>query len=425
MSTSATRPRAALERSFVLRDRAQAAAGDPAARCRAVEVELEFGVEVSELQADLVGAHAANSLVRGLGEFGTKVEPEGSKYVWFGTDHVFDAFVRLQGDGGRAHTRATRAACPVHRRVSPRETWLGAGHEDMSEEETWRTASSCSRAISAAAAVLEPLGLARLPEGDEQGLARRTRRAPRCGPHRALLDRVGHQARDGGLDCARERAGAAGLGRRGGTARLRAGAWAGGADAGGRRERRLLPASRELYASRADPVRVQPPDPQRQDHAREPGDPRPTVHARSTPGSAVPRSRRRRSLLRAPRRPVRERFGLVPSGLVAVSAEGRVTPAADDRRVARPSGQVLLRSAMPAGARNGHVRSGSTCRSRRAGRSSRRADPMARSVPSQASRTRRRSAAVRRGGATGRPQRRRARAGHGARISARELPLAA
>jgi len=63
-------------------------------RCRELGADLRFGVEVDALpEADLVvGADGANSLVRRHGEFGTRVEPEGSKYVWFGTDLVFDAF---------------------------------------------------------------------------------------------------------------------------------------------------------------------------------------------------------------------------------------------------------------------------------------------------------------------------------------------
>ena len=110
-------------------------------RCRAVGVELEFGLEVSELpEADLVvGADGANSLVRGLGEFGTKVEPEGSKYVWFGTDHVFDAFTFVFKE--TEHGVYNVHAYPYDEGMStfivecPLETWLGAGHEDMSEEE--------------------------------------------------------------------------------------------------------------------------------------------------------------------------------------------------------------------------------------------------------------------------------------------------
>ena len=110
-------------------------------RARALGVDLEFGVEVAELPAaDLVvGADGANSLVRRLGDFGTRVEPEGSKYVWFGTDHVFDAFtfVFKETEYGVYNVHAY----PYDEHMStfivecPLETWLGARHRDMSEEE--------------------------------------------------------------------------------------------------------------------------------------------------------------------------------------------------------------------------------------------------------------------------------------------------
>jgi anthraniloyl-CoA monooxygenase len=110
-------------------------------RARGLGVELEFGVEIEELPAaDLVvGADGANSLVRRLGDFGTRVEPEGSKYVWFGTDHVFDAFTFVFKE--TEHGLYNVHAYPYDERMStfivecPLETWLGARHEDMSEEE--------------------------------------------------------------------------------------------------------------------------------------------------------------------------------------------------------------------------------------------------------------------------------------------------
>jgi anthraniloyl-CoA monooxygenase len=110
-------------------------------RCRAAGVDLEFGVEASELpEADLVvGADGANSVVRGLGEFGTRVEPEGSKYVWFGTDHVFGAFTFVFRE--TEHGIYNVHAYPYDEGMStfivecPLETWLGAGHQDMSEED--------------------------------------------------------------------------------------------------------------------------------------------------------------------------------------------------------------------------------------------------------------------------------------------------
>jgi anthraniloyl-CoA monooxygenase len=111
-------------------------------RARNLGVELEFGVEVEELpNADLVvGADGASSLVRRLGEFGTKVEPEGSKYVWFGTDLVFDAFTFIFKE--TEHGLFNVHAYPYDERMStfivecPLETWLGARPPDRSEEDT-------------------------------------------------------------------------------------------------------------------------------------------------------------------------------------------------------------------------------------------------------------------------------------------------
>jgi anthraniloyl-CoA monooxygenase len=110
-------------------------------RARLLGVKLEFGLEVSELpEADLVvGADGANSLVRRLGEFGTKVEPEGSKYVWFGTDHVFDAFTFIFRETEHGLYNVHAYPYDEHRSTfiveCPLETWLGARHQDMSEED--------------------------------------------------------------------------------------------------------------------------------------------------------------------------------------------------------------------------------------------------------------------------------------------------
>src|SRR5215207_819170 len=111
-------------------------------RCRALGVEIEFGVEVEGLpQADLVvGGDGANSRVRQLGEFGTVAEPEGSKYVWFGTDLVFDAFTFIFKE--TEHGLYNVHAYPYDEGMStfivecPRETWLGARPPDRSEEDT-------------------------------------------------------------------------------------------------------------------------------------------------------------------------------------------------------------------------------------------------------------------------------------------------
>jgi anthraniloyl-CoA monooxygenase len=111
-------------------------------RARGLGVELEFGVEVEELpEADLVvGADGANSLVRRLGNFGTNVEPEGSKYVWFGTDLVFDAFTFVFKE--TEHGLFNVHAYPYDERMStfivecPEAVWRAAGLDEMEEQES-------------------------------------------------------------------------------------------------------------------------------------------------------------------------------------------------------------------------------------------------------------------------------------------------
>jgi anthraniloyl-CoA monooxygenase len=111
-------------------------------RARGLGVELEFGVEVEELpEADLVvGADGANSLVRRLGNFATKVEPEGSKYVWFGTDLVFDAFTFVFKE--TEHGLFNVHAYPYDERMStfivecPEAVWRAAGLDEMDEQES-------------------------------------------------------------------------------------------------------------------------------------------------------------------------------------------------------------------------------------------------------------------------------------------------
>jgi len=111
-------------------------------RARDLGAELEFGVEVEELpDADLVvGADGANSLVRRLRDFGTKVRTEGSKYVWFGTDHVFDAFTFAFRE--TEHGLFNAHAYPYDERRStfivecPEAVWRSAGLDEMDENES-------------------------------------------------------------------------------------------------------------------------------------------------------------------------------------------------------------------------------------------------------------------------------------------------
>jgi anthraniloyl-CoA monooxygenase len=111
-------------------------------RCYGLGAELCFGVEVDSLpEADLiVAADGANSFVRRQRDFGTVVEPEGSKYVWFGTDHVFDAFtfVFRETEYGLFNVHAY----PYDEHMStfivecPEPVWTRAGLDSMDEDES-------------------------------------------------------------------------------------------------------------------------------------------------------------------------------------------------------------------------------------------------------------------------------------------------
>jgi anthraniloyl-CoA monooxygenase len=114
-------------------------------RCREIGAILEFGreVESAPVGADLVvGADGVNSVVRSAHEhdFGTRVEPEGCKYVWFGTDFVFDAFtfVFRETEHGLFHVHAY----PFDEHTStfivecPEATWRRAGLDELDEGES-------------------------------------------------------------------------------------------------------------------------------------------------------------------------------------------------------------------------------------------------------------------------------------------------
>ena len=112
-------------------------------RCAELGVVLEFGSEVDEIPAaaDLVvGADGVNSTVRRAHDFGTKVEPEGCKYVWFGTDLVFDAFTfvfretefglfQVHAYPYDEHTSTFIVECPT-------PTWRRAGLDALDEDES-------------------------------------------------------------------------------------------------------------------------------------------------------------------------------------------------------------------------------------------------------------------------------------------------
>jgi anthraniloyl-CoA monooxygenase len=111
-------------------------------RCHELGADLRFEVEVESLPgADLViAADGANSFVRRQRDFGTRVEPEGSKYVWFGTDLVFDAFTFIFRE--TEHGLFNVHAYPYDEHMSTfivecaEPVWRRAGLDAMDEDES-------------------------------------------------------------------------------------------------------------------------------------------------------------------------------------------------------------------------------------------------------------------------------------------------
>ena len=114
-------------------------------RCFALGVDLTFGIEIDEAPpaADLVvAADGANSALRRSleRELGTSVAPEGGKYAWFGTDLVFDAFTFIFRD--TEHGLFQVHAYPFDERTStfivecPEPVWRRAGLVELDEGES-------------------------------------------------------------------------------------------------------------------------------------------------------------------------------------------------------------------------------------------------------------------------------------------------
>jgi anthraniloyl-CoA monooxygenase len=114
-------------------------------RCLSLGADLVFGREAHDVPGDadlVVGADGVNSVVRQRNErhLGTKVEPEGCKYVWFGTDLVFDAFTFSFRE--TEHGLFQVHAYPFDEHTStfivecPEATWRRAGLDELGEDES-------------------------------------------------------------------------------------------------------------------------------------------------------------------------------------------------------------------------------------------------------------------------------------------------
>jgi anthraniloyl-CoA monooxygenase len=115
-------------------------------RCEDLGVKLEFSVEVDDpvtVSGDLVvAADGVNSVFRQqlADELGSVVEPQGGKYVWFGTDLVLDAFTFIfrQTEHGlfQVHSYPFDEHTSTFIVECPEPTWRRAGLDRMSEAES-------------------------------------------------------------------------------------------------------------------------------------------------------------------------------------------------------------------------------------------------------------------------------------------------
>ena len=109
-------------------------------------VELRFEQEITDaaaLEADvIVGADGVRSVVRAAHEkhFGTTWDELGSRYVWFGTDLVFDAFTFIfrPTEYGlfQVHAYPFDAQRSTFIVETTAQTWRNAGLDRMTEEES-------------------------------------------------------------------------------------------------------------------------------------------------------------------------------------------------------------------------------------------------------------------------------------------------
>ena len=116
-------------------------------RCRSLGVDLRFHTNLADLSpwrdGDLlVGADGANSLVRQTygGFFQPSVDLRQNKYIWLGTPQRFDGLTLTirEAEAGLFITHSYRFSPTTSTFIveCPPETWLKAGFDKMSDEQT-------------------------------------------------------------------------------------------------------------------------------------------------------------------------------------------------------------------------------------------------------------------------------------------------
>lgn len=116
-------------------------------RCRELGVELHFEREITSLaevgEADLIlAADGVNSRLRGefAADFGASVDFRPNRFVWLGTDRVFDAFTfyfkRNEHGLWRVHAYQYEKGHSTFIVECTEETWRSAGMEAFDEDDT-------------------------------------------------------------------------------------------------------------------------------------------------------------------------------------------------------------------------------------------------------------------------------------------------
>ena len=189
-------------------------------RAISLGVDVRFSCEAPSLEelrwADLVvAADGASSGVRAqrAEDFVPSLDPRFCRYMWLGTDLVFDAFkffIEETPDGVfQAHGYPYSDQMSTFIVETNEETWHRAGLDavpagslppGVSDEASVQFyAGAVRRGARRPPAVRQQLEVDQLRHGSQPVVALGQRRAARRrGPHRALLDRLRHEARDGG-----------------------------------------------------------------------------------------------------------------------------------------------------------------------------------------------------------------------------------